>query len=186
VGFEINRSLSWIGQALNRIRNLQDTGPPSVVLDEIRPGLDVFGWERLEELQSFSTSGAAGADTVDPPIVAGWDLNATTGGGMVQQGVIRIIYAAQIQHNDPANLRVWIDRADHRGNPLGITYVKMPMDTGIATAVPSAHPVALARPILLSAGDSIRGRSQGIAAGQALALRCSWIDVQAGEYMPDL
>ncbi len=185
MSFLINRSINWIGEALDRAlgKGAGGTENPGIVPDLIMPGLDVFGWSRIAEIRSFSTAGAAAADLVDPPLVDGWIASGAE--VVVPPNVQRLLYVCGIQHNDATNRVVWIDRADFRGNPLGITYVPMPMDTG-RTAVPANCMVGLAQPIILNPGDSLRGRGVGVAGAAFLTMRVSWIDLRLGEYVPYL
>ena len=158
----INRALSWLKKSLEITE--KTTAPDSLQAD-VRPIIDVFGWERHLEAQRFDLDGAATVASVLSPVTP--------------QGIVRWYVAAAIESTDPASLTLWINRRVLPGN----------IDVGISTpqVVVAAIPVALTRHVLLLPGETLVGRSEPApAVATNLNLRAVFIDLPFGEYAPPL
>lgn len=80
---KIKRSLLWMRKTLGII---DKTTLPGEINGEVRPTMDLFGWERLENLQVQRINAAAPLQVVVS--------------GVVPPGVIRYVHAASVSHTD--------------------------------------------------------------------------------------
>lgn len=181
MAFVINRSLTWIGNALNRALGVGGGGTtgPGVVPDVIVPGIDVFGWERIDQIKSDVNQGAVGVQTVDPKVTVDW-VAGPTFPAVVPDGIVRIMLYAHMQHNDPVSRRCWLVYLDRLTN----AEVKVPVDT--TDTLPAGVPAAAVRPFILRGGDGFLGRTISMAVGSAGTIRYTWLDLKEGEYVPYL
>lgn len=80
---KIKRNIIWLRKTLGII---DKTTLPGEILGEVRPTMDTFGWDRLDDLQNervnVAAPGQVAASTVVPP------------------GIVRYIHAASITHTD--------------------------------------------------------------------------------------
>lgn len=158
---KIKRSFVWLRKTLGII---DKTTLPGDVLGEVRPIMDVFGWERLGEPSEFiSPFTAAPGNTVTSTLVP--------------DTVVRLILFAAVRHTDPGVPHfLWIDKV----MPGGATNVSL---TSNPTDQLTSLPQGLTRRIILEPGSALRGRSLDALVGGALALDINFIDIPIGEYV---
>lgn len=182
MAYSINRTLSWIGEALDRARGqTSDGSDPRVVPDVIMPTLDAFGWDRWRDrvLSAVNTAPVGDVSVFPAGGTPEWP-GAVGVDGVTRLGVVRVMYNVHVEHDDNTNRQIWIA---HRKADTGAE-IKIPCDSVIVQ--PKFYPVAAARMFLLLPGEFPIGRTQSIGAGNALTLRYSWFDVSPGEYAPSL
>lgn len=157
---KIKRSFVWLRKTLGII---DKTTLPGEVLGEVRPVMDLFGWDRLGEVSIFESP-----FTVAP----GTAVTSTE----VPEDVVRLVLFAAVRHTDPGVTHfLWLDKVMPGAQTLSLT--PSPIDNG--TFVPQG----LGRHIILEPGSFLRGRSADALIGGALALDMNFIDVPIGEYV---
>lgn len=157
---KIKKAITWIRTSL---RITERTTNPGTITGEIRPVLDVLGWDALKEPQ-FA-------------VQAGTDVSSISG-PTVPAGVIRLLLEASIETSNTALVFVlWID---HVG-ALTSVGVMRPLTLPVKTA---PIKVGLERVLYMVEGDSLRGRSDpATGVGETLTLRQRFIDLPIGEYI---
>lgn len=155
----INRALSWIKKVF---LITEETNVPSVVGELVRPTLDVFGWERAADTEhAFLSTGGATLVTILPPVPAGeyW-----------------LVFACDVTHNDVAAKDVGIVYQNQLSNQINVK--------GTESLLLNTF-ISLDRPILVSPGASLMGRSlQTIPIGKVFQIRAEFIRLPIGEYIP--
>jgi len=182
MAYEINRTLSWIGEALDRARGKgQDGSDPRSIPDIIQPKVDVFGWDALQRMRTASSTAAVGIEQVFPAISADWPGGIT--GNVVPRSVpLRVITAMHIQHNlVAANLIMWFGVLDREGGSTGVA-----TETGTGTTIPQSTPLCIRRPVYLRPLETIIGRVRGLNPAATLQIFYTWIDLREGEYVQSL
>lgn len=164
---KVKRAFVWLRKAL---RITDKTTLPGHVLGEIRPSLDVFGWERLEGPGTVET--AQGALATDVVVLTA-----------VPDGVARFVIYASCSHSDTVNgLILSMQVRTVVGTDIGVEaweYVNP------CTAQPVLFP--LKRNILLQPGEQLICRSRvPPAAGTRLFIEYKFVDLTPGEYLPAL
>ncbi len=178
--YEINRTLGWIGEALDRARGKgSDSTNPRVVPDVIMPKVDVFGWDSFQRMKTASSQAVAGIEQVFPALSADWQAELG-GNAAVPPGVaLRVITSMHIQHiGFVANLIMWFGVLDREGGSTGIA-----TETGTGTAIPQSTPLCIVRPVYLRPTETIIGRVRNLNAGATLNIFYTWIDFREGEYI---
>ncbi len=180
MAYEINRTLGWIGEALDRARGKgNDSSNPRVVPDVILPKVDVFGWDAFQRMKTANSTAAVGIEQVFPALDADW--GAPLGGNAsVPPGVaLRVITSMHIQHNlVAANLIMWFGVLDREGGSTGVA-----TETGTGTTIPQSTPLCIRRPVYLRPLETIIGRVRGLNAAATLQIFYTWIDFREGEYL---
>lgn len=160
---KIKRSFVWIRKTLGII---DKTTLPGEILGEVRPILDMFGWERLLEEVVLSVNAlfpAVAVASATPPV-----------------GTVRLILAASLEHGDVAVNHIgWIVK---RRNP-GATDVGLSTDR---TEFDAGEFLSLTRPTFLQNNDFLVGEIIGAPAAGNLSLRTFHIDLDPGEYVPPI
>jgi len=158
---KIKRSFVWLRQALDII---DKTTLPGQVLGEVRVGMDLFGWDRLQESTHDNSGAAAPASTVTGPITP--------------DGILRLVLHASVVHTDTGVTHfLWIDRAQPVGGAIvGITSPNV--------AVPVNVDVGATHWFWLEPGSTPRGRADVALVAGALVLDMLFIDLPFGEYIP--
>ncbi len=157
----INRGLQWIKKVLE-ITEVATV--PTQVLPEVRPGVDVFGWERLPEVQASTASAAA--TTIVQSAVTPADT-------------LRLVLSAAVKHTDvgvPHDL--WITKAIQNTIRVGL-----PTDRG-ALIEPNVFASLIGGTYLVQ-GDFLFGETDvATAGGTDLILTMMFVDLPIGEYIP--
>ncbi len=163
----INRAFSWIKKILEVT---EETTVPERVLAEVRPSLDVFGWEAYEGMSSENQTLAN---------------TATVSGVTVPEGVNRLYLAASVDTNDIVNeFTLWIEMFPANGTSTAVT---APVTPPINRGTSFIRAGGLPRPFLLGPGGTVRGRAAPATAGGAtLTIRAIFIDLPIGEYIPPI
>ncbi len=163
----INRAFSWIKKVLEVT---EPTTVPERVLAEVRPSLDVFGWERYEDIETETQTVA--------------DATAASAAA-VPDGVNRLYLAAEVGTNDIVNqFTFWIEAFPLGGVQVAIT---PPVTPPVQDATSTIRNGGLPRPFLLGPGGRLRGRvAPATAGGATLTIRTLFIDIPFGEYIPPI
>jgi len=163
----INRGFTWLRKVL---QITEETDAPSVLSDVVRPTMDVFGWERHQEMTALLALGAAAANFTITPVVP--------------DGFMRYISEASIESNDAVTaLTLWIEHRTSSGVDQDIAVTRPLLVAAGAFAI---H-LAMDRPILLASGDRLVGKSEPAPVGAAtLRLKTRFIDLPIGEYIAPL
>ncbi len=179
MAYEINRTLGWIGESLDRARGKgTDASNPSVIPDVILPKVDVFGWDAFQRMKSDENSAAAGVESVFPAQTVDWP-GALVGNVVPDSVALRVLTGMHIQHNGfAANLIMWFGILDREGGSTGI-----PTETGTAGLIPQSTPLNITRPVYLRARETIVGRVRGLNVIATLQIFYTWIDFKQGEYI---
>lgn len=166
---KIKRNFVWLRRALGII---DKTTLPGDIAGEVRPTMDLFGWERLTPGGPVSVSGD-GADNADTVQLA-----------VVPANVMRLILAASMSTDDAVTGMVLSMQITSGGIAIAIA-------TGTITpgVVPGAEPARypLERWHIMAPGDRLGVRSsQAPAIGSRLNVRMQFVDLDFGEYLPSL
>jgi len=179
VAFEINRTLSWIGESLDRARGKgNDAANPRVIPDVILPKVDVFGWDAFQRLRTANSTAAVGIEQVFPALSEDW-VGSILGNVVPRSVGLRVITSMHIQHNlVAANLIMWFGVLDREGGSTGVA-----TETGTGTTIPQSTPLCIIRPVYLRPTETIIGRVRGLNAAATLQIFYTWIDLKEGEYI---
>ncbi len=180
MAYEINRTLGWIGEALDRARGKgNDSTNPRVVPDVILPKVDIFGWDSFQRMKSDFATAAVGVESVFPTLSPDWQ-SGLGGNASVPPGIaLRVITSMHIQHNlIAANLIMWFGVLDREGGSTGIA-----TETGTGTTIPQSTPLCIVRPVYLRPTETIVGRVRGLNPAATLQIFYTWIDLREGEYI---
>ncbi len=160
----INRAFSWLKKTLEIT---EKTIAPDLLLPQVRPTIDVFGWERLPEATVENRVGTAATSTVTSTLVP--------------DDVVRVILEAQVVNSDAAiAINLWLR---HRaviggGFEIGVSPV-FEQQIGFQGA-----PASIDRIIVLQQGERLVGvSSPAPGAGEELTLTFRFIDLPVGEYI---
>ncbi len=156
---KIKRSFLWLRRSLEII---DKTTLPAEILGEVRPTLDLFGWDL--PVYEFISTVAAGVAT-------------TTRLAPVPEGETHLFCACDISHNDPVGSK---DMSIQLEN-VGGSQVALTQTVGLN----ANFFVALRRPYLVTAGSNLMGVSRNaIALGSQFTIRAMFIRLTPGEYLP--
>jgi len=165
---KVKRAFTWIRNSLSIIDR---TTLPGEILGEIRPTMDLFGWERLADRSTslFNESNAAAPA-------------ANVNGPVTPEGVLRLVLHASVKHSDVGvSHLLWIDK-DLRGvTPELVGVMQL-----VPFAIPEGIDVSLERWITIESGRRIRGRADVALIAGSLTLSMNFIDLPIGEYVPSL
>lgn len=162
---KIKRSFVWLRKTLGII---DKTTLPGEVLGDVRPVIDLFGWDRLGEASVVS------ANSVVAP-------GATVNGDVTPDGVLRLVLHANVQHTDTnVDHFLWIDKLAQAagGFIVGVTSPNV--------AVPVLVDQSTSGWFVLAPGDRIRGNADVALVAGALTLNTNFIDLPLGEYIPSI
>lgn len=160
---KIKRNFVWLRRVLGII---DKTTLPGEILGDVRPTMDLFGWDRLAEASSFSASAVA---------APGFLVN----GPITPEGVVRLVLNASVRHTDTGvSMFMFIDK-DMRGTSaelVGVTtpYVQLPPNVDASAD----------RWLTLAPRHRLRGRAEAALVAGALTLSFEFIDLPIGEYIP--
>lgn len=165
---KVKRAFIWIR---NSLRIIDRTTLPGEILGEIRPGLDVFGWDRLSPAPAGEGIGPTDANA-QGSLAA--DIVALAA---VPEGVMRYVFRASCSHDDPVV----------GGLTLSIQVRNGSIDVGLnPSAVVEAQPIrhGVERSFLLEPGEQLICRSiPAPAAAQRIFIRYRFVDIDFGEYV---
>lgn len=167
---KLKRSFIWLRQAL---RIIDKTTLPGTIVGEVRPTIDIFGWDRLNPESSGPGNGPESLNN------NGALANTTASMVAVPAGVMRYIINASCQTDDAAL----------------IAFMRMEVvKDGIAIAAQEPFflnanganvRIGLNRHLLLETGDVLQCVSSvAPAAGQRNSIRARFVDIDFGEYIP--
>jgi len=160
---KIKRNFLWLRRALGII---DKTTLPGDVVGEVRPTIDLFGWERLPEEQFLASVAAA--------------PNAAVATVATPANTLRIVYGASLEHTDTGvSHTAWLIK---RRNPGSID-VGLPTDR---TAIVVGEFMSMIGTTFLVAGDFIVAEVSAAPVAGQLSLRVNVVDVDLGEYVPPL
>lgn len=160
---KIKRNFVWLRQVLGII---DKTTLPGEILGDVRPTMDLFGWDRLGEASSFSASAVA---------APGFLVN----GPITPEGIVRLVLNASVRHTDAGvDHLLWIDK-DMRGPSAQLVGVTTPY-----LALPTGVDASADHWIMLAPRHRLRGRAAAALVAGALTLAFEFIDLPQGEYIP--
>lgn len=162
---KIKRALTWIRKTLDITER---TNMPEGIMRNIKPTLDVFGWERLPEARAVVNTGTNVSSQVS---------------SVTPDETTRLVYACSVEtSNNLLAFWLWIE---HRVTASGI-------DVGIMTPTLTAAGtgtmrIGANRALLLAPGDQLIARSNAVVgAAETLSVRMRYIDLPIGEYVAAL
>jgi len=164
---KIKRPLIWLQTVLEILG--QKTTLPESITEEVRPTVDLFGWDRHVETERTTN---AGADNTNQVVSA-----------QVPDGFVRFITAASLETTDDANaLHLWMAKRTEPGSQqVGLT---RPFLAPVGTA---GMEIPLERPVLLLENERLVGRSDPApAVGSALTIIFTSVLLPFGEYVQPL
>lgn len=157
----INRPFSWIKKVLEIT---EKTVVPDSQLPDVRATIDVFGWERLQSVTLQTAIGTAVTTIFSTP---------------VPDGVIRVVLAASVEHDDAVvSHTLWIDQ-EHDFLLIGVQTPRL--------MIGNTPPVKLGlmRRLVLRPGDRVAGQASPVTGvGIDLTLRTAFVEIPVGEYIP--
>ncbi len=165
----INRPFSWMKKVLEIT---EETEAPSVLSEQVRPVMDLFGWERLSPQGIPDTVTQQGAITTDIVVAPA-----------VPAGIMRLVLLASAFHDDPVAGGLVLS-IQVRTTPLGGGTVDIAVGPSRLT---EATPVQLGitQKLLLQPGQSLLCRSLTTpTVGDRLTIRYRFVDLEFGEYLP--
>jgi len=163
---KIKRNFLWLRKALGII---DKTTLPGDITGEVRPTIDILGWDRLAGLGAGNIETATGTLATDIVVL-----------DVVPQGIARYVIYASCSHNDPAGLHLQL-QVRGSGVDIGLS------DNLIQDAQQLPMRTGLSRNILLQPGEQLICRSHSTpAAGTGLFIRMKFVDLDPGEYVPPL
>jgi len=159
---KIRRAIIWMRKTLDIT---QKTTQPGSISGEIRPTLDVFGWDRYKDIESVSFSGT----------------NVTTASmGAIGNDVMRLIINGQVDStNNVLALFLNFRLTSFGGQTVALQEpFLVPIGSG-------GLDVGMLRPVLLGPGDNFSVSSRpATGIGELLVGRIRFIDLPIGEYIP--
>lgn len=160
---KIKRSFVWLR---NSLRIIDRTTLPGQILGEVRPSIDVFGWERLDgDVQEENAQGLVQQNIVVLPIVP--------------EGIMRYVIYASMSHNVPGNITLSMQVR------LAFAALDIGVQGSLKNVPASPFRTSLDRNIVLQPGEQLICRSvptPGVA--ETLFIRYKFIDIDVGEYIP--
>ncbi len=159
----IERAITWIAKSLTANRDANPT--PEGVVDVILPNVDIFGTQRIPELQFAQIAGIPG----------GLEVSHTR----VPDGFYRHYQTIEYFHDDPVvggrGLRGGVIVA----TPAGLfPFVALKADSGV---VANEHQVL--RNFTVGPASRAAARIDVIAPGARLDITLLWIEIPVGEYL---
>jgi len=165
---KIKRAIIWIRKTLDIT---EKTTQPGTISGEIRPMLDVFGWDRLA-----SSTAVQGLVAID-------DNTTAAIGPITPDGVVRYVLFASVQHDEAPGtfLNCWVDLQSVNNFPIPVVPVQL-IDGAVAGA--QIRHGGGGRPFIMRPGDRLRGRaSPATGVGIDLVVRQFFVDLPEGEYI---
>lgn len=159
---KIKRSFLWLRKTLDII---DKTTLPGEILGEVRPTLDMFGWERLPEEQIIFVAGTAVSIKVStsPPA-----------------GTVRLVLHCSLA---PTGTGVGLTAILRKRNPAGTASVGLPTDRD---AIEDDEVASMIGHTFLTEGEVIVGEYVNPPVGGVSTLTLSVIDLPVGEYIPPI
>ena len=164
---KIKKAIVWIRKTLEITER---TTNPGTILGEIRPAIDILGWDRYSEIQS-NVVALANTDRVSSSIVP--------------IDFMLFYLAISGETNDAVNAFThWLEIFHAAsGNTVAVT-APTTLPVSAATIIRVG---GLPKPVLAPPGDSMRARTApATAGGVTLTIRSLFIDLPLGEYMKSL
>ncbi len=160
---KIKRNIVWIRKTLGII---DKTTLPGVVLGEVRPTIDSFGWFRYENLTINSVNGAA--------------PSAAVASAVVPPGIFRVITHCSVSHTDTGVTH--LASLNKRIQPANFN-VGLPTDR---SSIVVGQFVSLIGRTFLKENEFLIGAVVAAPAVGNLSLRFFSVDIEIGEYIPPL
>jgi len=155
----IERAISWMARALTANR---DGNPvPAGIIDFILPNIDIFGTQRMEEVQLATVVGSVGSIE---------EFHTR-----VPDGRVRHYLSMSYVHDDPINRFLLPGRIipTATGFPFATFRDQLEMPANINFAV---------RNVMLGPGQQIAVRANAMAVGSRMSLTVAWFEMPVGEY----
>lgn len=170
---KIKRNFIWLRRVLGII---DKTTLPGDITGEVRPTIDLFGWERLAPSLVGVGPVSLSADGADNTDIAQF--------GVVPDNLMRLILRASMSTNDLVTGMTLSMEISSGG--ISISIASAIITPGI---VPGAEPARypLERWMLMQPGDRLLVRSSTApAVGSRLNVRMQFVDLDFGEYVARL
>ncbi len=160
----INRALSWLKKTL---QVTEKTTAPDTLMADVRPIIDVFGWERLPEATVENRIGAAATASVTSTLVP--------------NDVVRVVLEASVVNSDAA---IAIDLFITHRAVIGGGFEPSVSPVFAQQIGFNGSPASIDRVIVLQQGERIVGNSRPApGVGEELTLTFRFIDLPVGEYI---
>lgn len=162
---KIKRALTWIRKTLDITER---TNMPEGIMRNIKPTLDVFGWERVPETVAVALAGT----NVSSQFSA-----------IVPEETARLVYSASVETtNDVAAFWLWIEHSV-AASAINVGLMR-PILTAAGTGLMRC---GMDRTLIMSPGDRLVARANTlVGAAETLSIRMRYIDLPIGEYVPPL
>ncbi len=155
----INRALMWLRRTLEIT---EETESPQVLSEKLRPVIDVFGWERLPELQILQTAAAATGEVLS---------------GSPATGIVRLVlHCSVLLTGSGVGVTAIIRKRIPSGANVGLPLDRESMEDDEVTSM-IGH-------TFLVEGDAIVAAYVNPPAGGTSTLSVAVIDLPVGEYIP--
>jgi len=158
---KIKRNFVWLRKVLGII---DKTTLPGEILGEVRPTLDTFGWDQLQQPSAFGSTFAVAPAT-------------STAAAVTPEGFLRVYFHAAVRHTDTGvDHFLWIEKVlANTGQVIEITPPNIQVPVGV--------PQSATQWIMVEAGATIRGRTDIPLVAGAIALNVNFVDLPSGEYI---
>jgi len=164
---KIKKAITWIRKSLEIT---EKTTLPGSILNDIRPSLDVLGWDRYSTGMRSSTNGGANTDTRQA--------------GVVPADTMRLYLGISGETDDPANAFThWLEAIEPEdSDPVALTQpVLLPVSAVVIRVG------GLPKPLLMPPGGVVQARcSPATTLGIVLRINTMFVDIPLGEYMKSL
>jgi len=160
---KIKRSFLWMRKSLGII---EKTTLPGEVLGEVRPTMDLFGWERLVDLQVERINAAAPAVSI--------------ASNVLPDGVTRYIHSCSLTHTDTGvNHEASLIK---RRNPSAFN-VGIPTDR---TTISTLQQCSMIGRTFIKGNEFIIGQVLVPPVAGVITLTFYFVDIDEGEYIPPM
>jgi len=166
---KVKRAVIWLRTAF---RITDKTTLPGEILGEIRPSVDVFGWDRLNRESSGPGVGPQSVNALGGLAVSRVNLPA------VPEGTMRYVIGASMESNDPGFIGFLSFEIASQGTQMS------PQEPFFLNANGFNVRIGLNRHLLLEPGDIFSMRSEPVP-GPAFrnSVRMRFVDIDFGEYI---
>lgn len=157
----IERTITWIAKALTANRDANPT--PEGVIDVILPNVDIFGTQRIAEVEFETVLGTLGdIEVVHLPLV--------------RDGFYRHYLSMEYEHNAATPTLLTSGRVVSVA--AGFPYAMMQSEGVIGATVPG-----VIRNFIVPPNGGAAARVTALGGGERITLNVLWIEVPVGEYL---
>lgn len=162
---KIKRAITWIRKSLDITER---TNMPEGIMRNIKPTLDVFGWERVPDVVGVALAGT----NVSSQFSA-----------VVPVDTARLVYSASVETtNNVLAFWLWIEHSVAASSIL--VGVMRPILTAAGTGLMRC---GMDRTLIMAPGDRLVARANAlVGVAETLAIRMRYVDLPIGEYVASL